>query len=141
MATTKRTPKGSNSTQPAKPVMPKGARPVTCGELYEFDPKANGKFAAEGCGRLPRHNGDHRATLTASAKPKRAAKRAAKPKVTAKRWTREGLALFRAELEDKAASGELTFGEALSRLARAQDAYRAQRTRRPKAQPKAETVA
>ena len=35
-------------------------RPTTCGALFVTDPE----HGAEGCGRLPRHKGEHRATLT-----------------------------------------------------------------------------
>jgi hypothetical protein len=128
MATTKRTPKGSTSTQPAKPVTPKGARPATCGELYEFDPKVNAAFSAEGCGRLPRHNGDHRSTLTV-AKPKASRKRrtsrkaAASPKGNFR--SMKSVQVYRNEVAAKVEAGEVTASEALSLVAKADDEYAA----------------
>lgn len=50
-------------------------RPTTCGELAKVQPE----FGELGCKRLPRHGGEHRATLTArQARVKAAAKVAKK---------------------------------------------------------------
>lgn len=38
-------------------------RPTTCGQMFAVDPT----LGSEGCKRLPRHGGEHRAFLTAAA--------------------------------------------------------------------------
>lgn len=65
MATTTTRPKASTRRQPkAAPVRIKladlgGVRPTSCGQLFEL--KADANVAAEGCKRLPRHHGVHKA--------------------------------------------------------------------------------
>jgi hypothetical protein len=65
-------------------------RPTSCGALFAIDPTLGSK----GCKRLPRHGGEHRGHLTASAERKavRAATVVAKPrKVTRKAAAKSSL--------------------------------------------------
>jgi hypothetical protein len=91
----------------------KPSRPTTCGALFEA---GDAEHAAEGCGRLPRHNGDHRPTLTRPSAVKPASRRRTtkrRPLSAAKR--RE----LRATLAAAVESGEMSASEALASYAAA----------------------
>src|SRR5512132_1016459 len=55
-------------------------RPTTCGQMFAVDPT----LGSEGCKRLTRHGGDHRAYLTMAAARRAEAGKAVKAKVAPK---------------------------------------------------------
>jgi hypothetical protein len=133
-------------------------RSITCGELWTALEAAYGEsnadqFAGQECRRTARHHlpeaggkahttelprglmtAKQRAADKAARAKARAASKAQVTKVNGKGYaklTRKSLDELRSELAVQAEAGAITFGDALSQLSRAEDAYRRQSNRRP----------
>lgn len=127
MATKSKTAQGpKDGTQSTKPT----SRPKTCSAYFD----AYG-IGEAGCKRLPRHKGEHRATLhvTKAAKPTAKAKRTARrPKadVTKAPQSLKALKDLRTSLLQAVEDGNVTASDALSSYAAAESAYRREAKRR-----------
>lgn len=78
------------------------SRPTTCSALFAVSPD----LASDGCGRLPRHKGEHRPTLTAS-----------KVARVGRHTVKATLAQFRTDLSARVDAGTITPSDALDALA------------------------
>lgn len=105
------------------------SRPKTCAEQAVLDPT----LGAEGCKRLPRHKGDHRATLT---QPR--VTRATKTRRTGRRASKAGLKRLAVSLAAKVDANEMAPSLAMARYAAYVTRLAAQRRARS---VKAEAVA
>ena len=122
MATKSKTAQGPKAEAPsAKPA----SRPKTCSAYFD----AYG-IGEAGCKRLPRHKGEHRATLhvtkaakpTASPKGKKAGR--TKANVTKSPQSLKALKDLRTRLLAAVEDGSMAAGDALSSYAAAETAYR-----------------
>ena len=94
-------------------------RPVTCAEMYRVD----STLGAVGCHRLPRHKGEHRATLTLAATRKAARDKARKaapksaPKTATKRVTpaQKKRAAY-ADIAERMAAGTISPSDAMAEV-------------------------
>lgn len=101
----------------------KAKRPTTCGALALVDPT----LGEAGCKRLPRHHGEHRATLHMARQARESGNSKA---TTGRRVSKAGLKRLQANLAAAVEAGNVTPSVAMSRIAAYVTRLQSQRARR-----------